>query len=300
MAEDDPSKELMQKLMLEQRYLQNQLYSRDQMATSITVKQYYLQLKHLNGVHDFDEIGASIFSQNNEDGILLSIFSKIGMPLKRSIEIGCDLTGSTIGVPEGNSINLIVNFSFDGLIIDIDADKISAIRHFFSQALNTKHLHSPKGGYSSEVYFSPRLLPLEVSRNNVNDLILSSNFFGEIDLLSIDVDGDDVAIWKSITVASPRVVVVEVNNRLPFDVEHLGSASTSLSPHETIEYQTSHGSSLKTACDVADQKGYVFVGMNSTLINAFFVRKDLWTESLPKACVDQYVNHRFNPMKERP
>ena len=36
-------------------------------------------------------------------------------------------------------------------------------------------------------------------------------FFGEIDLLSLDVDGMDYWIWKAIEAVTPRVVVLEFN-----------------------------------------------------------------------------------------
>ena len=52
------------------------------------------------------------FSQNGEDGILLYIFSLIGMTNRRALEICC---GDGI---ECNATNLIVNHGFDGLLID--------------------------------------------------------------------------------------------------------------------------------------------------------------------------------------
>jgi hypothetical protein len=179
--------------------------SRDQLADPISVKQYNLQLKQLTGPVDFDEVGVSIFSQNNEDGILLAIFSKLGMPIKRCVEIGCDLTHSTIGIPEGNSINLIVNFGFDGLIIDVDAEKTSAIRHFFANALATKHFHAPAPSLRDSHHFSPNLVTARVTTDNINELIGAIYFTGEIDLFSIDIDGEDIAVWQSMTACSPRV-----------------------------------------------------------------------------------------------
>lgn len=288
--------ERMSKVAIEGRYLQNQLYSRDFLPHALDVKQYYLQLKQIHGQVEFEEIGVSIFSQNNEDGILLYLFSQIGMTSKRCIEVGCDLTGSTVGIPEGNSINLIVNFGFDGLIIDIDKSKADAILHFFAQCLTTKHFHRPATDTGPAGIYSPAIQCCQVSVDNINDVFEKAGFTGEIDLLSIDTDGADVTMWQSVDAVSPRVVMVEVNNRLPFDQVVYGSWSTSTAPRDTLSYQQSWGSSLAAACEVANEKGYIFAGMDLTLINAFFVRKDVWVPSLRERTISDYTKHRFNPL----
>jgi hypothetical protein len=286
----------MSRITTESRYLQNQSYSRDFLPHALNVKQYYLNLKQMRDNVDFEEIGVSIFSQNNEDGILLYLVSQIGMASKRSIEVGCDLTGSTVGIPEGNSINLIVNFGFDGLIIDIDKSKTDAIRHFFAQCLSTKHFHRPATDKNPASYYSPALECQKVTAENINNIFETAGFVGEIDLLSIDTDGADVKMWQAVDVVTPRVVMVEVNNRLPFDQAIYGSWSTSTDSSDTLSYQQSWGSSLAAAFEVATEKGYVFAGMDLTLINAFFVRKDAWVTSLRERSISDYTHHRFNPM----
>ncbi len=278
-------------------YGKTRAYTRDDLPSSLAVKQYYLQLKTLHQEIDFDEVGLSVFSQNNEDGILLYIFSQIGMLSKRCIEIGCDLSGSSVGIPEGNTINLISHFNFDGLIIDMDPDKASAIRYFFAQALPTKHFHAPSQDGRPAYCYSPAIVTDEITLDNVNDVFQAAGFTGEIDLLSIDVDGADVSIWHEIRIVDPRIVIVEVNSRLPFETVHYGQATTSTAPYETMEYQISAGSSLAAACEVGAAKGYVFVGMNATLINAFFVRRDIWPRHMPERRPEDYTQHRMNPFR---
>ena len=293
---DTTGKELSQALV-ESRYLQNPSYSRDSLPSAVAVKQYYLQLKESRSALDFDEVGVSVFSQNNEDGILLFIFAVIGMASKRSIEIGCDLTGSTIGIPEGNSVNLIMNFGFDGLIIDIDPGKTGPLRHYFSQALATKHFHAPARDGVSASYYTPALVAHEVTPGNVDELVRGAGFLGDIDLLSIDVDGADLAIWRAVTAVTPRVVIIEINSRLPFDVPVEAGTTAADAPVDSFEYQSSFGSSLAAVCAVGAEKGYVFVGMNSTLINAFFVRRDVWQPRLPERQCTDYTAHRMNPFR---
>jgi hypothetical protein len=55
------------------------------------------------------ESGFRVFSQNDEDGILLRLFSHIGHTNRYVIEIGSNCSGSDVGIPENLSTNLIVN-----------------------------------------------------------------------------------------------------------------------------------------------------------------------------------------------
>ena len=62
-----------------------------------------------------------------------------------------------------------------------------------------------------------------VNRDTINDIIGGANFSGEIDLLSIDIDGNDYWVWEAISVVRPRAVVIEYNAvfRPPMRSRHL-------------------------------------------------------------------------------
>jgi len=62
----------------------------------------------------FDEIGFRVLSQNDEDGILLYIFSLIGATNKKVVDIGCS------SIENSNTANLIINHGWIGLLIDYD------------------------------------------------------------------------------------------------------------------------------------------------------------------------------------
>ena len=59
-----------------------------------------------------DDVGFRAYSQFDEDGILLYLFTLLGVSHKTSVEI-CAGTGH-----ECNSANLIINHAWDGLLID--------------------------------------------------------------------------------------------------------------------------------------------------------------------------------------
>jgi hypothetical protein len=156
---------------------------------------YHEMRKNDDKLPEFRDIGFRLFSQNDEDGILLYIFSIIGINNFTCIEICC---GDGI---QCNTANLIVHHGWNGLLIDGNKDLITRGTEFYNKCLDT-------------LIFPPKLINAWVTRENVNKLIEGNGFSGEIDLLSIDMDGVDYWIWDAISCISPRVVVVEYHNIL--------------------------------------------------------------------------------------
>ena len=50
-----------------------------------------------------------------------------------------------------------------------------------------------------------------ITRENIEDLFLQAQVPLELDLLSIDIDGNDYWIWLQLKKYKPRVVVIEYN-----------------------------------------------------------------------------------------
>jgi hypothetical protein len=206
------------------------------------------------------EVEFSSYSQNGEDGVLLYIFSIIGSGIKTVVEI---CAGDGI---ECNAANLIINHGWRGLLFDGDGAAIERGRRFYSQRTNSWRLRR----------LPPTLVHAWITAETVDNLIQSNGVTGEIDLLSIDVDGNDFWVWKAITCISPRVVVAEYNNRfaadqsltIPYDPNFV-VASTST---DDVGY---FGASLPALTKLAEEKGYRLIGANSPNTNAFFMRNDV-------------------------
>lgn len=258
-------------------------FSNNQLPSEIeqrNLQSSWLLLKHAGHVYqDFDDVGFRVFSQNNEDGILLYLFTMLGTVNKTAIEIGANCGGSKIGFPECNTANLVVNHGWNSLILDGADSHVGQLTHFFASALNTKHFHwyqrrslRPNESY----YHIPLVRQALITRENINEIISNENIRGEIDLLSIDVDGMDYWIWDAVDVVTPRIVTIEYNNRIspelavtvPYEADYVVDLST-----ENIwDY---NGASLRALEKLGKKKGYTLVGVNSNRINAFFVRDDL-------------------------
>ena len=93
----------------------------------------------------------------------------------------------------------------------------------------------------------------------------------EIDLLSIDVDGNDYWIWKAFDWVDARVVVIEYNSYYHPPV----SIAQSYEPLKIFNGTTYYGSSLEALSLLAEEKGYKLVACSLVGDNAFFVRNDL-------------------------
>lgn len=144
------------------------------------------------------DVGFKVYSQNDEDGILLFIFAVIGMTNRVVVEIAA---GNGI---ESNSANLIINHGFFGLLFEADAHKAGEGEGFFKS-----HPYSAS--------FPPRFVTDWVTRENVDQLIQANlqpgsvPASGEIDLLSLDIDGNDYWILEAIKCILPRVIILEFN-----------------------------------------------------------------------------------------
>lgn len=222
--------------------------------------------------------GFSRYSQTDEDGILLYLFSVLGAPSRRAVEI-CAGDGL-----ECNAANLVLNHGWDALLVDGDPANVERGQRFFSKAKQT-------------YVYPPRFVQAWITRDSVDDLIKSNGFDGEIDLLSLDLDGVDYWIWDAITAVTPRVVVVEYQDILGPDrvwtVPYADDFSADSHP-ATGEMPNFAGASLAAFVQLGRAKGYRLVGVNRLGFNAFFVRDDIGQDILPEVPISVGFEHPKN------
>lgn len=110
-----------------------------------------------------------------------------------------------------------------------------------------------------------------ITKDNINELIKTGGIVGEIDLLSVDIDGNDWHVWKAIYVIQPRAVIVEYNAKFPPNYAWV------MPYNEKHSYDGSdcHGASLKAFELLGRELGYQLVGTNLNGVNAFFVKQEL-------------------------
>ena len=232
-------------------------------------------LRHLY-MAGFDELSApysltsqrfKMVSQNEEDGIVLALFKRIGVTDRRFIEIGCGSNG-------GNSGFLAQECGWKGLMVDRTEANIETIKARFA-------------GHDVVAVKS------FVTRENINELIKKSGFIGEIDLLSMDIDGNDYWVWDAIDVCSPRVVIMEYNWKFGSEKAMTIAYDATFDRHRS-NVRDYYGASLAALNTLATRKGYRLVACGQAGVNAFFLRNDVEPSvfgcSVAKAfrCQDKY------------
>jgi hypothetical protein len=130
-----------------------------------------------------------------------------------------------------------------------------------------------------------------VSADNINELIGATPFAGqEVDLLSIDIDGNDYYVFESLASLSARVVIIEYNAKYPPPLKWRIPYSTDYAWDGSDWY----GASLQSLCDLFARRQYSLVGCNITGSNAFFVRDDLLGDKFP--CIGE-IGKLYQPAR---
>ena len=220
-----------------------------------------------------ERFGRKVCSQQDEDGILQEIFRRVGTSNRRFIEIG---VGDGL---ENNTLNLLYA-GWTGAWIDGSASDIASIRSRFVEWLMERKL-------SARQQF--------VTRENIDALLASFEPPADLDLLSIDVDGNDYHLWQATESIRPRVVVIEYNARFAPPVRWVQACQSG----RVWDGSDAFGASLASLAALGTQKGYALVGCTLTGVNAFFVREDLAAGRFQKPFTAEnfYQPPRYNLIK---
>ena len=260
------------KHLIKDIFLITKIRTRFNPSVQITQRQLFLHYKDcaIKGqLIPLRDTGFRVFSQMEEDGMLLYIFSVIGMGRKIFVEIGSD-----DGV-NSNSANLYFNFGWHGLFVDSNPLSIQRGKRFFSK-------------YPHPLFYQPQFVCTKVTKENINEIISANGFSGEIELLSIDIDGIDYWIWDAINVVDPKVVIIETKNEfgtndivVPYDPNYVF-------PGKHPIYQ---GASPIAMTKLAKRKGYRLVGANDLAYNFIYIKKGYADNLIPEVSVESLLHH---------
>ena len=248
---------------LNSRMLLNEVVSTSQGVQQLLTHSHRRQPAGKDSLGRLLESGFRCFSQNDEDGVLLHIFSVLGTTNKKVVEICC---GDGV---ECNSANLIINHGWRGLLLDGDEENIAAGKHFYSRCRDT-------------FFYPPLLAHVWITAENVNGLVAGSGFAGDIDLLTLDMDGMDFWVWKALTCIRPRVVVLEFNARWGPHASVTTPYQHDFRPDWKRQPWWTGGASLGAFVKLGRERGYRLVGTHRGGVNGIFLRSDVGVDLFPE------------------
>jgi len=171
----------------------------------------------------------NVTSQSGEDGVLEHILGVIGDGGKAAVEFG-----SKDGVALSNTYRLERDAGWRRWLFDGDS-----------------------GG-------NPLVHQVYLTAENINEAFDKAGVPEVVDVLSIDVDGNDLWLWRALS-RRARVVVIEYNAA----IQPGQNISIQYNPNHRWDGSTYHGASLGALWIVGRQKGMRLV--HATPLNAFFV-----------------------------
>jgi hypothetical protein len=239
------------------------------------VNQYLLfKLHSCVPYNSIKDAGFRVYSQFEEDGIILYVLSMIGFKTKRVVEMCCGSANECMAT------NLIINHGFDGYLFDGDKQNIYKANRFFRSKKDC-------------LLYPPMLTHGWITVENVNDLLVRSGCTGEVDLFSLDIDGNDYWIWNAIEAIKPRLLVLETSPWIPSDksltIEYradFDSTWPKMGPENRYR-----GASVLAMQRLCRRRGYRMIGAHRHGFNVFFLREDEGVGIFSEVSVDEIHNN---------
>jgi len=243
--------------------MENETDAASTQLTQILLRLHYQELVRRGApLPPFAEVEFQCHSQNGEDGLLLYLFSLIQPTTRRVVEL---CAGDGI---ECNAANLILNHRWHGLLVDGNADLIARGQAFYATDRRTR-------------FAPPTFVQAWVTAETVDALVQQHGFAGPIDLLSLDLDGNDYWVWRALEAITPQVVILEFNalcgpdRRVSMAYDPAYRLNTAVTPYRC-------GASLAAFVALGRQKGYGLVGVHALGFNAIFVRDGVAEPLVPE------------------
>ncbi len=188
-----------------------------------------------------DQHASNIVSQNGEDGILAEIFRRIEPRSRLCVEFG-----AWDGKHLSNTWALWHESGWSAVLIEGDRERFLQLEKSITSFPSVKAVHAFVAASG------PSSLDSLLGREGVSP--------DGVDLLSIDIDGDDYHVWSSLTTYRPRVVVVEYNPTIPPELD-------------LVQRQGEYfGASAAALTRLARDKGYGLAACTAT--NCIYVHRD--------------------------
>lgn len=246
-----------------------------QIQKNIELQFLYFVKNNIKIFKDIKDAGFRCYSQFEEDGIILYLLTLIGKKTRSVVEICCGPGHECM------SANLIINHRYKGYLFDGDDYNVKSAEKFFRSQKEC-------------LLVQPSIKSAWITKSNINNLLKNVGITGEVDVLILDLDGNDYHIWDSIDVISPRICVFEINNIIPSDLAITIPYTEDFYARDKGKVHSQFRSaSLLAMIKLSKKKGYTMVGSHKHGFNIFFVRDDLLNDLLPRPTIDEIQDNEW-------
>jgi hypothetical protein len=189
----------------------------------IRVKRNTLEKINLKPLYEY---GKNIFSQNGEDGIIEFLFKNIIKPTNGLLlEVG-----AADGIWCSNIRNIYLNnLNYDSILIEANENEYKNL------IANTTELNN---------CFCYNKFIEQEGENSLDEIIKCSNIDTNPLLISIDIDGEDYNVWKSLKTKFDLVII---ETPLFFEIDKNGKKN------------------INDYIELGNEKEYIFIGMSGIL-----------------------------------
>ena len=164
----------------------------------------------------------NVYSQNGEDGIILEILKRLKLNLKKNR--WCCEFGAWDGIHGSNTFNLVKNLNYNAIYIEGEKNK-------YKDLLNTSKRFKKIIPFNKFVDYKKNSL------NSLDKILKKTKITKDFDILSIDIDSFDLAVWKSLRKYRPKIVIIEINSGLLPGIKQVhGNGKIGNSFTSTMEY----------------------------------------------------------------
>lgn len=199
---------------------------------------------------DFDVLSHGIYAQGAEEGMLERIFERIAPRSRACVEFG-----ASDGLRNSNTALLLRERGWRGVLIEGSDYRFGRLQANWGHADHVRLVHAVVQPDTIEAIFDAAGVP------------------EDLDLLSLDIDGNDYWVWRALQRYRPQVVVIEYNPYyeppqrwvMKFDPQHAWDGSTY------------YGASLESLYWLGKDKGYELLCCDRQGNNAFFVEASLFS-----------------------
>lgn len=169
----------------------------------------------------FQKYKRNIYSQNGEDGIILEILKRLKLNSKNK---WCCEFGAWDGIHGSNTFNLVKNLNYNAVYIEGEKKK-------YKDLLNTSKKFKRIIPFNKFVEYKKN------SFNSLDKILKKTKISKNFDILSIDIDSHDLAVWKSLKKYRPKIVIIEINSGLLPGIKQIhGNGKIGNSFTSTMEY----------------------------------------------------------------